>query len=290
MNPVQHIILAEDAQQISVWDYAGNGPDLLLCHCTGGLARMWDPVAGVLSQSFRVLAVDTRGHGDSPLPASREACDWIHSGHDLFAVLEHFAVQPGALAAGHSAGGAHVAFAEYLKPGTFSRVALIDAIIGPRVAFENRESPLVEGARHRRNVFDSIEDARERLGGKPPMSRWDARVLDLYLQHGFVTGADGAARLKLPGDWEADFYEYGGACEVFEHLDQLTPETLVMTAEKSVHIRQLAAAQCEGLPRAVFADVPAATHFIPQERPEVVADLLLTWFGEGKLPAAYAAS
>lgn len=290
MEPTRHMVEGFDGQALNVWDYGGDGPNLLLCHCTGGLARLWDPVAEILAGDFRLIAPDTRGHGDSSLPKKPEACDWINSGRDLLAVCRHFDLGGDTLAAGHSAGGAHVAFAEYLQPGSFARAVLIDAIIGPRAVFGRQENPLADGARRRRNFFDSVDEARERLGAKPPKNRWDAQVFELYLRHGLVASPDGTVALKLPGEWEAYFYEYGGACEVFEHLDALRLPVLVATAENSTHIRHIARMQHEALPQSAFADMPKAHHFIPQEAPAETAELLRAWFLDQSIPAVYAAS
>jgi pimeloyl-ACP methyl ester carboxylesterase len=290
VNPDRHTVAGHAGQAINVWDYGGTGPNLLLAHCTGGLARLWDPVAEELCASFRVLAPDTRGHGDSPLPRSTAACDWVYSGHDLLAVCRHFDLGPETLAAGHSAGGAMLAFAEHLAPGTFAKLALIDAIIGPRMVFSSRESPLAEGARRRRNTFESVDDARDRLSSKPPMSRWDSAVFEAYLAHGLEASPDGSVSLKLPGPWEAHFYEYGGACDVFENLGNLKLPILLVTAEGSRHVRELVKLQHDQLPESAMVDLPGLHHFIPQEDPAGTARLLAAWLAEGQLPEVYSAS
>jgi len=47
-------------------DWGGNSDrNLLLAHGQGGNARNWDHIARELSEEFRVVAIDQRGHGDS---------------------------------------------------------------------------------------------------------------------------------------------------------------------------------------------------------------------------------
>jgi len=43
----------------------GQGPDLVLLHGWGLNLRVWDSLAGVLENSFRIIAVDLPGHGRS---------------------------------------------------------------------------------------------------------------------------------------------------------------------------------------------------------------------------------
>jgi esterase len=42
-----------------------SSPPLVLLHGLSGHARTWDHNAAVLSERYRVLALDQRGHGDS---------------------------------------------------------------------------------------------------------------------------------------------------------------------------------------------------------------------------------
>jgi pimeloyl-ACP methyl ester carboxylesterase len=46
----------------------GSGKPLLLLHGFGGCAQNWQPFIGELSQSFRLIVVDLRGHGYSNNP------------------------------------------------------------------------------------------------------------------------------------------------------------------------------------------------------------------------------
>ncbi|MCH7910243.1 MAG: alpha/beta fold hydrolase, partial [Candidatus Hydrogenedentes bacterium] len=57
-----------DGVALNVWDLGGDGPPLLLCHCTGTHGRVWDPLLPRLLEHFHVYAPDTRGHGDSEKP------------------------------------------------------------------------------------------------------------------------------------------------------------------------------------------------------------------------------
>jgi pimeloyl-ACP methyl ester carboxylesterase len=278
LAPQRIEVSGHEGVPLNVWDYGGAGPPLLLCHCTGAAGRVWDPVAARLIERFRLFAVDARGHGESGKPAQRSAYEWIHNGHDLLAVIDQLALGPGAWAAGHSGGGAGIAYAEMLRPGTFSRVVLIDAIIGPRAVFSG-ERPLAAKARRRKAVFESREAARQRFAAKPPMDAWSAEALDAFITHGLSENPDGSVALKCPPEIEAWMYEFGGACDVFDRLGELDFEALLVTGSNS-EIAPFAEAQNARLPHARLEVIPDTGHFIPQQRPKEMADLLSRWFLE----------
>lgn len=272
-TPGQHHIAGHGGVGIRVLEYGpAAGVPLLLCHCTGTFARIWEPVIARLGAGYRVLAIDSRGQGDSDQPLDRDAYVWANSGRDVLAVIDALALGHGLLAAGHSGGAAHLAYAEMLRPGTFRKVVLMDAIIGPREVFPG-ESPLAALVRRRKNTFENLDTARARLRSKPPMNTWTPETLETYLAHAFRTQADGTLVLKCPGDVEAWMYEHGGACDVFERLGELQFEALVVAGAEGYGV-DLATGQAERLPHARYVAVPGAGHFIPQEQPDAVAGLL----------------
>lgn len=263
---------------LNVWDYGGLGEPLLMVHCTGTLGRIWDVVVAALGDQFRVLAPDTRGQGDSQAPEQRRDYLWDFSGQDLLAIMEHFDLPRGMGAVGHSAGGAHVGYAERRVPGIFGKVMLIDAIIAERKFFAG-EHPLAAKVRKRINEFESLEAARDRLTSKPPMELWAEGAIDSYLDHAFKRAERGGYELKCPGARESWFYELGGASDLYDVLDTLQFDACVVTGENS-YVQSWAAAQQSRLPKAKLEIVPGAGHFIPQEKPVETAALIKGWFGE----------
>lgn len=263
---------------LNVWDYGGNGPPLFLSHCTGTLARVWDSTVRALAGGFRCIAFDTRGHGDSEAPGTREDCAWILSGLDLLHVVDHFALEQPLYAAGHSAGGAHVGYACLARPGLFDRVMLIDSIIGPSAIFDQFENPMPGRVRRRVNVFPSREAARARLGSKPPMQLWVEEVFQNYLHFGMRDREDGQVELKLPGDREAWFYEMGGATDLFDALHTIDSPAMVVAGEHS-DVPFLLELQSKALPNCTYRRVEGASHFVPLEKPAEVAALMLEFFG-----------
>ncbi len=277
MEATAHTIESRDGLALKVWDYGGDGPPLLCCHCTGTLGRIWDPVVALLGDRFRVIAPDTRGQGDSERPADYDAFDWRHSGQDLLQILDALGIESPVRAVGHSAGSAQIAYAEHFRPGTFERAVLIDPIIGPRAAFQG-ERPLAKLVRKRINDFESLEDARARYVAKPPMRTWTPETVDAYMAHAFVAREDGGITLKCPGNVEAYFYEHGGVCDIYEVLGALAFEVLLVTGSES-NVKALVEHQATRLRHVELRAVKGASHFIPQEQPELIATWIREWFG-----------
>lgn len=262
-----------DNVSIEVWDHGGEGPNLLLVHCTGTHARIWDPLVPGLARHFHVYASSTRGHGDSSSPEEPEAYTCSSSGDDLVRVIDALGFKDGLCAIGHSAGAAHICCAALRRPAVFHRAVLIDAIVGPAGQFP-KDNPLAAASRRRRNVFKDHAAARERYASKPPLSLWDPAVLDAYVDHGFNLRDDGQVELKCPGEREAWVYERSGSSDAFERLGELDFKTLIVTGEHS-DVMPLAELQHKRMPSSAFHVVPGATHFIPQEKPAEVVQLAL---------------
>ncbi|HEX73470.1 MAG TPA: alpha/beta fold hydrolase [Candidatus Hydrogenedentes bacterium] len=274
-EPARIRIAGHDGVALNVWDYGGAGPTLLLCHCTGTTGRIWDPLVTHLRQSFHVYALDSRGHGDSDKPTEREAYTWENCGRDALKVAEHLNVAEGLFAAGHSGGGTHLVHAELLRPGTFRKMALLDAIVAPHAAFTGK-NPMSRIAQRRRESFASRAEARAHFAAKPPMSAWNAAALDAYVAHGLEDRPDGRVWLKCPRRVEAYFYEMAPGCDAFEHIHEIAVPTLLVTAEHS-NVGFLPRMQRERMPGAQMRVLPRASHFFPQEDPEATARILVEW-------------
>jgi pimeloyl-ACP methyl ester carboxylesterase len=274
LSPISKTVEGYSGVPINVWDYGGDGPDLVLCHCTGTHARIWDPLVPELLKHFRVLAPDTRGHGLSGKPDDLAQYEWLHSGDDLLAVVEQLALGPVVHAVGHSAGAAQVAYCQLYHPGTFNRAVLIDPIIGPPEAF-SKPNPLGELARRRKREFESLAAARDRFGSKPPMEYWTSESLDAYVSFGLEERADGTATLRCPPEVEGVVYDGGGALDVFPRLSEISFEKFAHVTASNSNVRGLIEVQRPGFSEAKFVEIPGAGHFIPQEKPSETLAIIL---------------
>ena len=105
-------------------DFGGRGPDVLLVHGTGHNSAAWAPVAGELSPHCRVVAIDLRGHGRTPLD-SRDAEQYWRDLGPVCAALGYR--RP--ILAGHSTGGYAVTAAVAAGVVSAAGVCVLDGFV-----------------------------------------------------------------------------------------------------------------------------------------------------------------
>ena len=110
-----------------------DGPVLVLVHGWPDTHRLWDGVAELLLDEFRVVAYDTRGQGDSVTGASDEAFTLDVLADDLVSVID--AVSPGepVHVVGHDWGSVQ-AWEAVCRTGAEERIASFCSISGPNLA------------------------------------------------------------------------------------------------------------------------------------------------------------
>lgn len=269
-----------DGLSLAVHDFGGTGPDLLLAHATGFHAHMWLPVVEHLRDRFHCLAFDERGHGDTPTPQDGDFA-WRAFGRDALAVVDGLGLDR-PFGVGHSAGGALLLLAEEAAPGTFRALYCFEPVIVPTDdPPPPGESPLAQGARRRREVFSSREEARTRLGAKPPFSLFTPEALEAYVEYGFDDLPDGTVRLKCRGEDEARTYEHGGAHDAFRRLGEVRcPVTIECGSAPTPFGIDACSQYAARLPHGRAAELPGLTHFGPMQAPKVVAERIAASFTE----------
>jgi pimeloyl-ACP methyl ester carboxylesterase len=148
-------------------------PDMLVLHGFGLSGRSFDEIAPEVSQSFHMVCLDQRGHGDS---------DWSNDGDysrdafvgDIVDVVTNLGLKDVVLM-GHSMGGMNSAFYTAQNPDRVRALVLVD--VGPEGAKEGVDNIIrftqgpdeldtfdqfVEMA-HRFNPRRSIENIRSRM-------------------------------------------------------------------------------------------------------------------------------
>jgi 3-oxoadipate enol-lactonase len=101
---------------------AADAPALVLLHGLGGQASTWDTVAPELARSFRVLAIDLRGHGDSDRPGDYS---FELMRDDVLGILDQLGLDRVNLL-GHSMGGTVAYLVAQKEPGRIVRLILED--------------------------------------------------------------------------------------------------------------------------------------------------------------------
>jgi 3-oxoadipate enol-lactonase / 4-carboxymuconolactone decarboxylase len=240
-----------------VIDGAEDAPAVVLFPSLGSTLELWKPQVAPLAEHFRVIRVDPRGHGGSPVPRGPYTIDDI--GGDVVALLDRLGIER-AHVVGVSLGGMVALWMAINHPGRVARIVpAATAAVLPDSGFAARAATV------RENGTASIADA--------VLERWltpEAHAAD-------------PARDAHMRSWivETPDEGYAGSCEAIDAMDLLgglaaiTAPTLVISglhdpAIPPEHQVRIAA----GIPGARVAAVDAA-HLPNVEEPEAVTALIL---------------
>jgi pimeloyl-ACP methyl ester carboxylesterase len=279
---------SSDGVEVAVHEFGGalDAPPLLLSHATGFHAHCYQPAAVRLAEHFRVYALDHRGHGETAAP-DRWRVDWAGFGDDALNAARSVAPHGGLVGVGHSMGGAALLMAAHRDPGRFDRLVLFEPIAipdgTPRPPMDDH--PIVVGARRRRQVFDSYDDAIENFRDKLPLSVMAPEVLRAYVEHGFrpsfaSDGSPVGVEIVCTSDIEAGIFVSSRDNGVWELLPEIATPTTVVTGyideqQPSGRCADIAAR----LPNSTYVFIPHQSHLGPFSHPEEFADLVLAELG-----------
>jgi pimeloyl-ACP methyl ester carboxylesterase len=247
-----------------------NSEFVAFAHATGFCKEVWWPVGERLA-GRPFTAWDAPGHGDAG--AFHPPADWWSFARHALDVLEPFDGRP--IGVGHSMGGATLLMAEVLQPGRFKALVVVEPIIFPPPYRRMEHIPLADGALRRRDGFPSREAIVENYGGKAPFASWDPDVLAAYVDGGFVERG-GRWWLRCRPEVEAEVYRAATAHGLYDRLDEVRCPVLVLGGENSTTFTEGSIADLSGrMPEARYQIVAGASHFLPMERPGLVADEII---------------
>jgi pimeloyl-ACP methyl ester carboxylesterase len=270
-------VRSADGTEIAIHELGGSGPTVVVVHATGFCAEMYRPLANELSEHYRLVALDVRGHGDSALPASGSFA-WKHMAEDLTALVDALGEGP-FLAFGHSMGGATILLAERMRPGTFRRAFVFEPIVFPANTPRLESNFMAETARARRATFASAGEVHARYASRPPFNVLRADALLAYVRHGFVEAADGSVTLKCAPGSEAATFEGHDALRSDE-LGPIVMPVMVAMGEDTPDSNpaRFAPQVAEGLPNGHLLRLDHVGHFGPFQDPVTVARHVRHWF------------
>jgi len=235
-----------------------DAPVLVLLCSLGSTVDMWAPQRGELADEFRVITVDTRGHGGSPVPDGPYRVEDL--ARDVLETLDDLDVARASFA-GVSLGGA---IAQWIALNAPERVAAL-ALLCTSARFGDPDPWIERAATVREGGAQAVADA--------VVGRWfTADYADAE--------PDTVARMRaLIASTPAE--GYAGCCEaistwdVVDDLGGISAPTLVVSgvedpATPPEHQQLLA----DGIPGARLECVTDAAHLASYQRPEVVTPLL----------------
>jgi 3-oxoadipate enol-lactonase len=236
-----------------------DAPPLVLSNSLGSNLSMWDPQLEALSERFRVIRYDQRGHGRSPVPDGPYSIDDV--GADALALMDCLGVER-AHFCGLSLGGMTGMWLAIHAPERIDRLALLctSAKLGPPSNWAERAALV------REKGTSAIAD-----GG---LERW---VTDEFVAAN-PQKADWLRRMMLDTPDEG----YAGCCEVIQHMDlesrlgEIRAPTIVIAGDQDPatppeHAERIAAA----VDGARVEVVSPGRHLANVERVEEVTALLL---------------
>ena len=235
-----------------------DAPTLILSNSLGTTHRMWDPQIDALSERFRVVRYDTRGHGGSATPHGPFSID--DAGGDVIDLMNHLGIQRTHFA-GLSLGGMTGMWLGIAAPLRIDRLILMctSPKMGPREMWADRAKTV------REQGTEAIVDAT--------LGRWltdDYRAgHDIqWLREMFVGVSDEG---------------YAGSCSIIEHMDlttnlgQIRAPTLVIAGAQDPATPPAghAARIAEAIVGARLEVLDPGAHLINIERPDEVTKLML---------------
>ncbi len=266
-------------------EWGGDGQQLVFLHGNGFPPGSYKLLFHDLSATFRVSAFAAR-----PLwPASdpSDIAGWEDLAEDLHGSMEARGLNQ-VTGVGHSLGGVLSVMAAAADPRLFDALVLIDPVVFSGVhslfwgtlkslGFGHR-LPLIRGARRRQDRFPDLDTVREVYGGKPVFYTWQSDALDDYVRAAFVETGEGDVELRYSKAWEARIFELTPA-SVWRDLRRVAVPMLVVRGALSDTFLTGAAEKVKReLPNATVLEIPDTTHFLPMERPAIVAKTIVDWF------------
>ena len=225
------------------YDDRGSGPAILLTHGYGATSRMWGPQVRGLTDRFRLISWDIRGHGDSNSPDDPAEYSEEASVADMAAILDACGVDR-AVVGGLSLGG-YLSLAFHL--GCRERVrALMLFDTGP--GYRNAEGRERWNALAERYARGLEEKGLASLGGSPEVREAQHRG-----PHGLALAARGILAQR--------------DSRVIDSLPEIRVPTLVLWGERDemfVKPGEYMAAKIPGARRVV---IPGAGHAANLDQP-----------------------
>jgi len=242
-----------------------DGPVVVLSNSLGTTMAMWDANLPELEKGFRVIRYDTRGHGESPVPAGPYTIDDLTD--DLILLLVRLGVAK-AHVVGLSLGGMTAMRLAARRPDLVDRMVVLctSAYLEPSSAWTDRAA-LVR-ANGTRAVGDAV------------VTRWYTAAH--LAAHPDVRAASAAVVAETPAEGYAACCEVIAAMDLRPDLPSIAAPTLAIAgAEDPATPPPELQVIAESVPDCDLLVVEGAAHLASAEQPSIVTRAILTHLGGG---------
>lgn len=243
----------------------GDAPVLVLSNSLGSDLSMWDAQVGPLSDRFRVVRYDTRGHGRSPVPDGPYSLDDLVD--DVVALLDRLGLER-AHFAGLSLGGMTGMRLAAREPGRVDRLALLCTapVMPPASGWTDRAATV------RADGVGAIAPAVVARWFTEEFRAADPTRVSAYEQMVASTPAEG----------------YAGCCEAIAAMDLVTAGDLQRISAPTLAVAGASDPAApparlqeivDAVPDARLLVVERAAHLANAEQPDTVTTALVEHFG-----------
>jgi 3-oxoadipate enol-lactonase len=245
-------------------DSGGAGAPVLMAHAIGCDHRMWEELAGRLAKRQRVIAIDVRGHGRSPVaprPYSLEAL-----ADDARAVLDRLGIAK-ARWVGLSMGGMIGQAFALRHPGRLERLVIANSTssYGP-------QGPAMWQARAKLVADGGLAAIRDTVAAR-------------YFSEPFRAAHPAVVAKVMERFLETPAQGYLGCCDAISRLDfsadlgRIRARTLVIAGGADAGTPpEMSEAMAAKIPGARLAVIAGAAHLSSVEKPEEFAALVEGFF------------
>jgi 2-(acetamidomethylene)succinate hydrolase len=227
-------------------------------------AYVFVPIVERLSDRFQVVSIDQRGHGRSGRPSRYEADDFAD---DAAALIEHLDCGP-AILLGHSLGARNALVAANRHPKLVRSVVAVDftPFIEPQV-FEDLETRVRGGDR----AFADLRAVEAYLAARYPLLPADA--IRRRAEHGYRKTPEGYRPLA---DGRAmELTAAGLRSSIEEPVKRIGQPTILVRGTQSKLVSRAAWTRTREMrPDLEAVEVADADHYVPEEQPGAIADLV----------------
>ncbi|WP_020390408.1 alpha/beta fold hydrolase [Kribbella catacumbae] len=236
---------------VKTWyDEQGEGEPLVLMH--GGLvdARFFAANTPALAEHFQVYVPERRGHGHTP--DVEGPIGYQVMADDTIAFLETVIGQPADLV-GHSDGAVTALLVAMQRPELVNRLVLISG-------------------------------GFNKSGEAGPEMEWDVPAITQFLGPAYgEVSPDGEDHFPVVATKIGEMAAKEPDLQASE-LAAVTARTLIMFADDDLVTLAHSVEMYDNIPNAEFAVVPGTSHFLVQEKPELVNQLVLDFLTNDPVP------
>jgi 3-oxoadipate enol-lactonase len=229
----------------------------------GSTARMWQPVAARLAETYRVVVLETRGHGRSPVPPGPYTIDEL--GADFLTTIDELGIDSFCYI-GLSLGGQIGIWLGSEVPDRVEALSLwcTGPVLGTPQSWQERS--------------DSVREHGTVAVAAPAMPRWfTASYLETHRSE--VAGWEEMIASISDEGYAACCDALAGA-DLTDRLAAITAPTLVVAGESDPTAPpQLMREMAARIATSRFEVLAPAAHLAAIEQPSVAADLLLDHLG-----------